>query len=131
VESNTNFLEWTETGPITLEDVFRALDGDVKVAEGSGNGGPTSTIIHRLREGVERFMITDINNPGASAQAQTNIWIMFDILSVNPTDFNHVPGGANVLYMDGHVEFVRYPDQNAPVSRTAATAMGVAQIAGG
>ena len=22
--------------------------------------------------------------------------------------FNHVPGGSNVLYMDGHVEFVRY-----------------------
>lgn len=131
VESNTNFLEWSQTGPITLEDVFNVLDGDVTVAEGSGNGGPTATKIYRLREGVERFMITDINNPGASAQAQTNIWVMFDILSVNPSDFNHVPGGANVLYMDGHVEFVRYPDQKAPVSRTAATAMGVAQIAGG
>ena len=23
--------------------------------------------------------------------------------------FNHIPGGANVLYMDGHVEFQRYP----------------------
>ena len=23
--------------------------------------------------------------------------------------FNHVPGGANVLFLDGHVEFVRYP----------------------
>ena len=22
--------------------------------------------------------------------------------------FNHIPGGCNVLYMDGHVEFVRY-----------------------
>jgi prepilin-type processing-associated H-X9-DG protein len=22
--------------------------------------------------------------------------------------FNHVPGGSNVLYMDGHVEWVRY-----------------------
>jgi len=25
------------------------------------------------------------------------------------TNFNHVPGGSNVLYMDGHVEFERYP----------------------
>ena len=104
-------------------------DQDVTVEMGLGNG--TSDKVYRLREGVERFMITDINNPGASAQAQTSIWIMFDILSVNPSDFNHVPGGANVLYMDGHVEFVKYPNQNAPVSRTAATAMGVAQIAGG
>jgi prepilin-type processing-associated H-X9-DG protein len=23
--------------------------------------------------------------------------------------FNHIPGGCNVLYMDGHVEFIRYP----------------------
>ena len=22
--------------------------------------------------------------------------------------FNHIPGGCNVLYMDGHVQFVRY-----------------------
>ena len=22
--------------------------------------------------------------------------------------FNHVPGGSNILYMDGHVEFVKY-----------------------
>jgi prepilin-type processing-associated H-X9-DG protein len=22
--------------------------------------------------------------------------------------FNHIPGGCNVLYMDGHVEFIRY-----------------------
>lgn len=128
---NLNYLEWTPTGPITLEQVFRHLDSDLSVTEGSGNGGPTSTVIYRLREGIERFLITDINNPGASAQAQTSVWLMFDILSVNPSDFNHVPGGANVLYMDGHVKFVKYPSETAPVSRTAATAMGVAQIAGG
>jgi prepilin-type processing-associated H-X9-DG protein len=28
---------------------------------------------------------------------------------------NHVPGGCNVLYMDGHVEFVKYPSKT-PVS---------------
>ena len=128
--SDMNYLEWSETGPITLQQVFSFLDKDVTVSEGAGNGGPTSTIIYRLREGVERFLITDINNPGASAQAQTTVWVMFDILSTNPSDFNHIPGGANVLYMDGHVEFVKYPSQNAPVSRTAATAMGVAKIAG-
>jgi prepilin-type processing-associated H-X9-DG protein len=34
--------------------------------------------------------------------------------------FNHVPGGGNVLYMDGHVEFLRYPSRY-PISRTWAT----------
>ena len=38
---------------------------------------------------------------------------MYDYISTDMTDelneFPHVPGGSNVLYMDGHVEFVRYP----------------------
>jgi prepilin-type N-terminal cleavage/methylation domain-containing protein/prepilin-type processing-associated H-X9-DG protein len=64
-----------------------------------------------LREGVERFMITDVNNPAASAQAQSSTWIMNDDVSVLPNRpdlMNHIPGGGNVLYLDGHVEFVKY-----------------------
>jgi len=26
-------------------------------------------------------------------------------------DFSHIPGGANVAYLDGHVEFLRYPTE--------------------
>jgi len=37
-------------------------------------------------------------------------------------DFNHVPGGANVLYMDGHVEFLKYPNERAPVCQAMALA---------
>ncbi len=32
-----------------------------------------------------------------------------DLLSTYTTDYNHVPGGANWLFMDGHVEFQKYP----------------------
>jgi prepilin-type N-terminal cleavage/methylation domain-containing protein/prepilin-type processing-associated H-X9-DG protein len=68
-----------------------------------------------LREGAERFLITDINNPASSANAQSNSAIMWDnsfsgggyVKGVN--NFNHIPGGANVLYMDGHVEWAKYP----------------------
>lgn len=81
-------------------------DQDVTVEMGLGNG--TSDKVYRLREGVERFMITDINNPGASAMAQSTIWVMGDMIGVNPTFYNHIPGGSNILYMDGHVEFARY-----------------------
>ncbi len=34
-------------------------------------------------------------------------------------EFNHVPGGSNVLYLDGHVDFVRYPDE-WPINRSMA-----------
>jgi prepilin-type N-terminal cleavage/methylation domain-containing protein/prepilin-type processing-associated H-X9-DG protein len=83
------------------------------------------TTLMRLREGIERFLVTDINNPAASAKAQTEIFVMYDgfgsqneLWAGSPdngiTQFNHVPGGCNVLYMDGHVEFVRL-NAKAPV----------------
>jgi len=89
-----------------------------------------------LREGVERFTITDINNPAGTANAQSEIVVMYDMAmdaegnmyggdettgvpdctgpdthqGVLRSDlFNHVPGGSNVLYFDGHVEFAKYP----------------------
>ena len=30
--------------------------------------------------------------------------------------FNHVPGGCNVLYMDGHVEFLERTDLRATLT---------------
>ena len=100
------------------------VDQDLTVPAGMGNGG--STTVYRLREGIERFMITDINNPAASAQAQSEIFVDMDVLSTEASMFNHVPGGANVLFMDGHVEFIRYPGEQ-PVSR--AMAIGTATVA--
>ncbi len=87
-----------------------------------GNGGGST--IYRMREGVERFLITDINNAGASAKGESAIWVMFDTISKNVKYFNHVPGGSNVLFMDGHVEFVKYPNAQAPVSRGMALFLG-------
>ncbi len=74
--------------------------------------GPSA--IYRLREGIERFFITDINNPAATARAQSDIAILHDMLGATPVVdssvvANHIPGGGNVLYLDGHVSFVRYP----------------------
>ncbi len=86
-----------------------------------GWGGMTA---YRLREGIERFFITDINNPAASSLAQSDVWIMLDELTTtHPEYMNHVPGGCNVLYMDGHVEFLRFPSET-PVSRAWATVRG-------
>jgi prepilin-type N-terminal cleavage/methylation domain-containing protein/prepilin-type processing-associated H-X9-DG protein len=69
--------------------------------------GPLADI-PRLRMGIERFFITDINNPAASAAASSAIPVMWDEIAVygGATTFNHVPGGGNCLYMDGHVEWL-------------------------
>ena len=90
-----------------------------------GNGrGDT---VFRLREGIERYLITDINNPGASAAASSDIYMMFDYVSTFVRDFSHIPGGANVLYMDGHVDFLRYPSE-PPVNATFAAFISILQF---
>jgi prepilin-type processing-associated H-X9-DG protein len=71
---------------------------------------------YRIREGVERFMISDINNAAASSMAQSEIWVMADEVTETAQNMNHVPGGGNVLFMDGHVEFIKYPG-DLPVCR--------------
>jgi prepilin-type N-terminal cleavage/methylation domain-containing protein/prepilin-type processing-associated H-X9-DG protein len=97
------------------------------------DGSPLPETYPLIKEGIERFFITDINNPAASSTAQSEMFIMWDAwaddkyrtFNLDPgtltnfggtgtARFNHVPGGSNVLYMDGHVEFVRF-GAKAPV----------------
>lgn len=111
-----------------LEDnalLQRAVDSDIgpgSVADlisGYGNGG--GDYVYRLREGIERFAIQSITDPAATAMAQSEVFIMLDTLgSKGLIDlFNHAPGGCNVLFLDGHVEFVKYPGK-APVNAAMA-----------
>lgn len=94
---------------------------DWEVIAGSGNAHGNT--IYRIREGVERFVVTDINNPAASSTAQSQLAVMWDQIAgiFDPAGgssadevardvarFNHIPGGSNVLFMDGHVEFMKY-----------------------
>jgi len=106
-------------GTISVGD-FSLVDQDIQL--------PTrGETMYRLREGIERFLITDINNPAASAVAQSEVYIMWDIVSTVASNMNHIPGGGNVLYMDGHVEFIRYPGpRNSPISRAFAVLVQVA-----
>lgn len=96
-----------------FDDVFLEDDIDLVMLGlggfGAGNGG-TDTIF-RLRNGVSRFMITDVNNAGASAQSESTMPIAWDTISskiAGNIGYNHVPGGCNTLYMDGHVEFIKF-----------------------
>ena len=90
-----------------------------------GSDGEVGSMLYRLRDGIERFMITDVNYTASSARAQSVVPVMWDVVAgqysasytpgQHPTyapgaiNFNHVPGGGNVLFMDGHVEFLLYP----------------------
>jgi prepilin-type processing-associated H-X9-DG protein len=83
--------------------------GNARIAPGA------NLTLYRLREGIERFFITDINNAAASQKSQSQISVIWDKIGTRVDSFNHVPGGCNVLYMDGHAEFVKWtPHPGAP-----------------
>jgi len=116
-------------GPPVADDraAYFGID-PVPVARGTGGGN----VLFRTREGIERFFITDINNPAGSATAQSSIPVYMDTIAgsvdIDQTKqggaiaarFNHVPGGGNVLYMDGHVEFLKYQADRYPINQYVA-----------
>ena len=94
-------------------DTEWVVNGDIGVmtSDISWDDGGTERTAYYYREGIERFMISDINNPASSAVAQSEMVVYFD--QFGPGDnirwSNHVPGGSNILFMDGHVVFWKYP----------------------
>jgi prepilin-type N-terminal cleavage/methylation domain-containing protein/prepilin-type processing-associated H-X9-DG protein len=107
IDALTALAMFTGSNPSTLNPPNDVVDNDVT----SGD-----ITVYRLREGIERFFITDINNPAASATAQSELWILFDGVTEEVSQYNHIPGGSNVLFMDGHVEFLKYPSES-PITR--------------
>jgi prepilin-type N-terminal cleavage/methylation domain-containing protein/prepilin-type processing-associated H-X9-DG protein len=112
--THTEWVDWTSYAH--LRDISGVVFED-------GRSGS----VHRFKEGIERFFITDINNPAAGSTAQSTLPVMWDTSqqfspglaallndpsyapSLIVNEFNHLPGGSNILFMDGHVEFVWYP----------------------
>jgi prepilin-type N-terminal cleavage/methylation domain-containing protein/prepilin-type processing-associated H-X9-DG protein len=85
----------------------------------SGSGNANGDLLLRLGNGIERFLMTDVNSMqvGASVAAGAGegagaVPVMWDQVSTNVTEFSHVPSGQNVMYLDGHVEFIRYASSN-------------------
>lgn len=116
---------WGELAQANVATLGAQSDNDFTVSAafaGTQPGG--GNVMLRLREGIERFLITDINNAAGSAKAQSEVAIMWDHVTTNTIDFNHIPGGGNVLYMDGHVDFLKYPGDKFPMSEDSARTFG-------
>ncbi len=116
---------WGELAQENFDSNGAASDEDFEVSStyaGTQTGG--GDVIFRLRQGIERFLITDINNPAGSAKASTEIPVVWDHISTNTKDYAHIPGGGNVLYLDGHVKFLRYPAEEFPMTPDSARTFG-------
>jgi prepilin-type processing-associated H-X9-DG protein len=122
VPTNEWLKGWASTGALlgAISPIFGSPDEDFSFTH------PTLGEVqaYRLREGIERFFITDINNPAASAKAQSELATYWDVVNTSVVDFSHIPGGSNVLFMDGHVEFIKYPSDRFPVTEEFAVVAG-------
>ncbi|MFP6617541.1 MAG: M56 family metallopeptidase, partial [Candidatus Hydrogenedentota bacterium] len=76
-------------------------DGNLDIDFDAPNLTPNK--IFRTREGIERLFLTDLNDPDQGPQIQSTIPILID------RPGTHDPEGGNVLFLDGHVEYIRYP----------------------
>ncbi len=63
----------------------------------------TPSKIFRLREDVARFIITDISQPRPASHIPSKLPVLIE------RPGTHEPEGGNVLFMDGHVEYIQYP----------------------
>lgn len=88
----------------------------------AGNG--YSPKILRLKEGAERFLLTEIRGLASAKTAQGYAPIMWDRVNGDMGEPAHAPGGCNVLYMEGHAEFRKYPSEY-PLSKLSADLAGL------
>jgi prepilin-type processing-associated H-X9-DG protein len=111
------YLGWIITNQQEAEAFFEAYDKmsqvdydqDIIVPEGRGNGG--ANIIYRLRSADE--LLPNLNIDLAKVP------VLWDKPSNDLNNFSHVPTGSNVLYLDGHIEFVRFGER-FPIDKTMA-----------
>ena len=89
--------------------------------EGTQVGGGDT--LYRLRRGIERRIMADINS-AAGDSATSQIPIMWDHLTTKISAIPHVPSGMNALYLDGHVEFHHYPGARFPATKLCAFTFG-------
>lgn len=82
-------------------DLFLNTPGK-KSGEDITQGGRT---LYWIREGVEQHFVANRNDPAESARFESRIPVMLD----NPSLHAHTPSGVNVLFLDGHVDFIKLP----------------------
>lgn len=120
IKNNTGLFP-NDVTPINVQTVFNADIPNVPEHPVSGEslGNHETGTVFRLREGAERPL------------SQSEIWVMFEHFGVSGGNImsNHIPGGGNVLYMDGHVDYVPYTGANGtPVQPVSEEVAGIVAL---
>lgn len=86
-------------------------DEDIHLASDGTPGSENGDVLVRLRT-VAPLPRTTAGDSGTAAA--DGVPVMWDQVSTDLGEWSHVPAGANVLYLDGHVAFHRYHAAAAP-----------------
>src|SRR5690606_7768798 len=80
-----------------------------------GRGSFGTDTFYRLRDGVGDAIAEKLGVTGSAAQLDAKIPVIWDKSDVwvygdgsIAVDFSHIPDGANVAFLDGHVEYLKY-----------------------
>jgi len=100
-------------------------DGDF---ENHPNSNIVNATLYRIHSGVEKVLTKEGHLAAGGPNDLSRLAVMWDNV-IDPLDlvspagvfsgdlgFNHEPDGSNVLFLDGHVEFVEYPAGRFPVT---------------
>ncbi len=131
-ESEYANTPWGDLAKANVETNGAASDRDFTVSAAyAGTQAHDGDTIYRLREGVERFIVTDVDDETVLTRTRTQIPVMWDHITAEMKAPPHMPGrGINILYLDGHVAFRRFPvlsisaSQGFPATNTSARILG-------
>jgi prepilin-type N-terminal cleavage/methylation domain-containing protein/prepilin-type processing-associated H-X9-DG protein len=112
VDEEQGLFLWDEISRLFFNDEIDFMERNLFVEGGHAPGGGNT--FYRMALGIGKTFIRDLNNTLTDYESDSTIPVMFDSFArAGRASMNHeVPLGGNVLFLDGHVEFKRYPDKN-------------------
>ena len=121
------YLGWVVMSDEEAEALFKAYDKlspedyDKNIIVPEGRGTLDGSVLHRFSVGVEKFTYTNINWAGSREVGASTVPIMWERPYTDPKKNSHQYGDigvGNVLYLDGHVECIRFGE--FPMTETIA-----------
>lgn len=101
--------------------------GDPFVRGGCDTGRERQTVLRRTSDHVEQELFNPpVSYFGRNLISQSVIPVLFDHVTNAPAGSSHFPRGGNILYLDGHVRFVKFP-AHFPQSESWVTVMNAAK----
>jgi len=107
---------WAELHRRMFEGEVDFMKDDLTIPGGHGPGG--GNVFYRVRDGVPKYFLTETDDPSKGHVSEAQIPILYDSVAADDGSvfMNHIwPLGGNVLYMDGHVEYRRFPNSEVDV----------------